>query len=123
MMKLNFVALLMLMSLNTWANLPTNPASGVISSIKILAAEDRSCERSSECRAIAVGKRACGGPREFVITSVNNRKSQLINSLAEISAVLEHAYNVENGVISICVIAPRPVASCVENFCVDEMFR
>jgi len=72
---------------------------------------DNQCATSADCTIAAVGSRACGGPNGYVVYSIKSSNAQDIRSLAQLTTKLEHQYNTENSVISICsmVMPPKPV--------------
>lgn len=97
-----------------------NPATSLIRAVKLLSLADLTCKSVASCQAVAVGSRACGGPASYVIASVLNPNYEELTYLAQASEVKGELFNQDNGVISICVMAPMPKVSCVKNLCVNK---
>lgn len=73
------------------------------------------CETSSDCAAIAMGKRACGGPTSFVITSkANPSLSALVESIQLVTQAEVEA-NKKFGLASICSVKLPPSVSCLKS--------
>ena len=86
-MKSLFVISLLVLSFSSLANsrFPANPAVPLFKSLEILAGEDLTCVKDSDCDAIAYGSRACGGPAGYVVVSNHNEKYTLITEVAKLS--------------------------------------
>ena len=98
--------------------LPTNPVDPLLETIEILSAQDLSCQSAHDCRSLAIGSRACGGPSTYVVVSTLNSTFSIMRNLADLSVKLESDYNREHGVVSVCVLAPLPLFGCSrENQC------
>jgi hypothetical protein len=82
---------------------------------------DNRCAKSTDCTTVAVGSRACGGPNGYVVYSILSSNAQDIRSLAQLTTKLEHEYNADNSVVSICslVMPPKPMCDETEK-CVAE---
>ncbi len=78
---------------------------------------DQSCERDSDCKVLAVGHRACGGPSRFAIVSRNNLNLSEIEYLAERTEVRQREFNQTYRVRSVCVPVSRPTVTCKEEVC------
>lgn len=76
------------------------------------------CDSSSQCQAIAVGSRACGGPSSYAIFSSKNVNSDEVTKLASEITTLESQYNAANDMMSICQHLTKPATQCVANKCV-----
>lgn len=109
--------LTLVLSINVFAALPENPATHVIKAAQVLTQQNLSCATVADCTAVAVGARACGGPRGYLVMSKLNVKRDQVNMLASLSTKLEHEYNMENSVMSICVLASYPELTCEANKC------
>ncbi|GAA60961.1 hypothetical protein P20652_2833 [Pseudoalteromonas sp. BSi20652] len=79
---------------------------------------DKQCDTSTQCRVIAVGSRACGGPSSFVVYSTNAASEEQVTILGEKITKLESNYNSQKGMMSICQHLTTPSTQCVENKCV-----
>jgi len=80
---------------------------------------DNQCTTSVDCATAAVGSRACGGPKSYVVYSRKSSNAENIRSLAQMTTTLEQQYNIENSVMSICSMVMAPRAVCDQaNRCV-----
>ncbi|RXE89206.1 MULTISPECIES: hypothetical protein [Pseudoalteromonas] len=79
---------------------------------------DKSCDNDTQCKVIAVGDRACGGPSSYQVYSTKSADEAQVKQLAEQITTLERAYNMQNQMMSICQHLIEPATQCVENKCV-----
>ncbi|NVJ67107.1 MAG: hypothetical protein HWE16_11525 [Gammaproteobacteria bacterium] len=79
--------------------------------------EDKSCNVDSDCAAIALGARACGGPESYAVYAPNNTDVSKLQSLAAQLESLNKIYNQNNQVMSICKMELEPSVQCVQNQC------
>lgn len=79
---------------------------------------DKSCDNDIQCKIIAVGDRACGGPSSYLVYSTRSADEAQVKQLAEQITTLERAYNMQNQMMSICQHLIEPATQCVENKCV-----
>ncbi|UJR33633.1 hypothetical protein I4U23_021068 [Adineta vaga] len=91
--------------------------TAIVNSLNAAVQLDNKCKTSADCAAAAVGARACGGPNSYVVYSRKSSNADDIISLAKLSTELEQKYNMENSVMSICMMAIPPSAVCTENKC------
>lgn len=97
-----------------YKNMESRTLSQVIES---LITKDLRCNQSSDCVAVALGERACGGPEKYVVASQLNSDIDLIDELASLLAQKDHEFNAQSGMASICVAEMRPAVSCVARTC------
>ena len=89
----------------------------VIKAAKVVSAADLSCRTASDCTAVAIGSRACGGPSSYMISSKNNDNAELVTLLASKSGELEEAFNLKYQIFSICVLTMPPMPNCLAKKC------
>ncbi|MCG7548744.1 hypothetical protein [Pseudoalteromonas sp. Of7M-16] len=80
--------------------------------------KDKSCDSNSQCIAIPVGSRACGGPSSYLLFSSKTADQSKVYELAKKLTDSEAQYNAKHGMISICEHLRQPSTQCVENTCV-----
>ncbi|KZN60332.1 hypothetical protein [Pseudoalteromonas luteoviolacea] len=80
--------------------------------------KDKSCDSSSQCQAIPVGSRACGGPSSYLVFSTKTADHKKVYELAKKLTHAESQYNAKTGMISICEHLRQPATQCIENTCV-----
>lgn len=95
----------------------SNAIKSLVESTQQLAAADLSCTKNSDCVALTIGKRACGGPNGFVIASKNNLVFEEVQYLAEQTEAREEVFNAKYGIYSICSIIMKPTPACVSKVC------
>ena len=78
-----------------------------------LASYSRSCQKNSDCRAIPVGHKSCGGALGAIAFS---GQLSFEGDLKKIES-LDREINREAGYASTCNIDPNPTATCQQNLC------
>lgn len=76
------------------------------------------CGENTECKFIAFGSKACGGPKSYLVysTSINVEK---LEDLVETYNKKDAEFNKKYGIISDCAAILPPVGvSCENNTCV-----
>lgn len=91
--------------------------SDLVKAIGSVNAEGLSCEQDSDCVALAIGSRACGGPNGFVVSSRLNPYFSSVESMANLTSSLEDDINMKDRVFSICSIELPPPVACISNIC------
>ena len=84
---------------------------------KSLSKAQLGCQSSRDCKAIALGNRACGGPSDYLIASLLNNNFKEILTLAKVTQNIERRFNIDNQVVSICIVERAPTLECIENLC------
>ncbi len=77
-----------------------------------------SCDNSSQCKVLAVGSRACGGPSKYVVYSTKTADATEVKKLAQEITTLEQQFNALNDMMSICQHLSAPGTQCSANTCV-----
>ncbi|KYG82821.1 hypothetical protein [Roseivirga echinicomitans] len=78
---------------------------------------DKSCDGSGDCKVLAYGKKACGGPSTYVIYGSKIDEALLEKKSNEYTA-LQDEMNKRYGLISDCSLMYIPEATCVDGKCV-----
>jgi hypothetical protein len=76
-----------------------------------------SCTDSSQCRTLAVGARACGGPEAYLPYSTANLSEPALQALAERHKAERQAANEQSGMRSTCQVITDPGAECRAGTC------
>lgn len=84
--------------------------------IKQLAKENLSCKSENDCVALATGIKACGGPREYIVTSAHNDIALLKDLIEDVTA-LEREYAIATDQISTCDFVMPPQLKCKVDIC------
>jgi hypothetical protein len=80
--------------------------------------KNKRCDTATQCKVIAVGSRACGGPSSYETFSTQSANVVAVEKLVNSITVLESQFNAKNNMISICEHLSQPSTQCVENKCV-----
>jgi len=70
------------------------------------------CTTDADCRTIAVGNKACGGPESYLAWSVRQTDPQPLAVAAERYASERKAQNQQSGMMSNCAFVTDPGARC-----------
>lgn len=79
---------------------------------------DASCSDHAQCRTIAWGSKACGGPQSYVAYSTLRTDASKLEALAKRHAEAQARDNEASGRLSNCMLVTDPGAQCVASRCV-----
>ena len=79
--------------------------------------ENKQCQNDSQCKVLAVGKRPCGGPEQYLLYSTLHTDEKMLSYTAERYAQLKQQKNQQLGLVSTCQMLMPPVFACIENKC------
>lgn len=77
-----------------------------------------SCSSDAQCRTVAVGAKACGGPSGYLAWSTQATDARAVASLAERQAAAQRRELAASGLRSNCAVVSDPGAACVAQRCV-----
>lgn len=75
------------------------------------------CSADSQCRTVAVGAKACGGPAGYVAWSIQGTDGQQLTELARRQADAQRREVEASGMASNCALVVDPGAACVAGRC------
>ena len=78
---------------------------------------DASCSDNAQCRTIAWGSKACGGPQTYVAYSTVRTDAAKLEALAKRHAEAQARDNEASGRVSNCMLVTDPGAQCVAGQC------
>jgi hypothetical protein len=78
---------------------------------------DARCTEDAQCRTLAVGAKACGGPQGWVAWSTAVSRAEPLQALAAELAQRQKVRNEVAGAVSDCSVVPDPGARCVAQRC------
>ncbi len=96
---------------------PAQTSAQLYAEIKTLIG-DAPCDDASQCRTIAVGFKACGGPGSYLAWSTKNVDEAKLKDLAQRQIAAEQAESQRAGMISDCRLVTDPGAVCRAGRCV-----
>ncbi len=73
------------------------------------------CRDDSQCRALPLGSKPCGGPEGFVAWSTAHSDARQLEALASRYKDARQARNQRLGLMSDCAVVPEPVVRCVPS--------
>ena len=73
------------------------------------------CRDDAQCRTLALGSKACGGPEGYIAWSVATGDAKQIEAAAERYRQARQARNQRLGLVSDCAMVPEPTVRCVPN--------
>ena len=77
------------------------------------------CENVAQCRSIGIGAKSCGGPWDYLIYSILDIETGLLEARVKHYNRLQAEANRRSGAVSPCTIRPLPILGCVDGRCVD----
>lgn len=85
-----------------------------------IAKHELKCEADDDCVVYPAGSRACGGPSDYVLTSVNNEYLPYVEYLSKQTKEKEHEFNKKYGIMSTCELRVQPSALCEAKLCITQ---
>jgi hypothetical protein len=81
---------------------------------------DLRCLKTSDCEALAIGNRLCGGPQAYLVVSKKNKSIKTLKEKAALHTKISQEYNQKyrGDMMGICSVAVKPLMSCAKNKCV-----
>lgn len=70
------------------------------------------CDNQSQCHAIGVGAKACGGPGGYLAWSDKKTDPTALRTAVEAQARAQVEENKTSGLLSNCMVVPEPPAVC-----------
>ncbi|MBU1438598.1 MAG: hypothetical protein KJ930_10425 [Gammaproteobacteria bacterium] len=78
---------------------------------------DKSCKETNECKVLAVGKRPCGGPEQFLVYSATSTDEKLLAITNDRYTKLKAQQQQRLGMQSTCQMLPTPLPQCQSREC------
>ena len=101
---------------------PAAPASGDLASVEsqlnATLTKASACTADTECRSVAVGAKACGGPTSYRAYSGKTASPDSVEALAQHERELAAAQAKASHQVSPCFMLADPGARCEQNKCV-----
>jgi len=77
------------------------------------------CSANSDCKTVAVGHKACGGPESYLPYSAKTGDAASIARLAAAYSAERKSQNAKSGMMSTCSVVLDPGALCQAGRCVS----
>ena len=97
---------------------PSGELAGVRAQLEATLAKASACRADSECRTVATGAKACGGPTAYRAYSASAADPTKVAALAQREHDLGMAQARASGEVSACFMLADPGAHCEQNHCV-----
>jgi hypothetical protein len=78
---------------------------------------DAACDAPQQCRSVAVGAKACGGPDSYLAWSTQRSDAQRLQALVDQHAQARRDENRAAGMMSNCSLVTDPGTSCQAGRC------
>ncbi|MES2019570.1 MAG: hypothetical protein V4484_24010 [Pseudomonadota bacterium] len=78
---------------------------------------DAACDSAQQCKTVAVGHKACGGPEGYLPWSSKRSDGAKITWLAAALAAESQSQTIKSGMVSTCSMVLDPGATCVAGHC------
>lgn len=110
---------LLALALSACASEAQAPANSSQTLLKQIETEigDAACSSDQQCRTLALGAKACGGPDRYIAWSTARSKADKLNELGERYKAERMAENTRSGAISNCMFEVDPGAQCKAKRC------
>lgn len=79
---------------------------------------DAKAESPQQCRVLALGQKACGGPETYVAYSVFSTDEATLLKQAELYKSMQQRWFKESGMMSDCAIVPPKQVEWANGYCV-----
>ncbi len=77
-----------------------------------------SCDAPAQCKTLAVGAKACGGPESYLAYSTKTSDGAKLTALAARDAQARKKADARAGMVSTCSVVSDPGANCDAGRCV-----
>jgi len=88
-----------------------SPPAGSLAAVTTLIG-DAACSDDSQCRTVAIGAKACGGPEAYLAWSVLRTDAQALDAAAAAYNRARASEQAQSGRVSNCALVADPGASC-----------
>ncbi len=81
------------------------------------------CTATADCRTLAIGSKACGGPASWIAWSATTSDGEQLQAWAQELAQRQRQRAEAEGMVSTCSVVPDPGARCDAGRCVPARTR
>lgn len=94
----------------------TEPAapSDALASVRVLIG-DAACDQDDQCRTVAVGSKACGGPEAYLAWSTRRTDTKALDAAAAAYGTARTGRAMPGGRVSDCMFVSDPGAMCLPS--------
>ena len=79
---------------------------------------DAACDSADQCKTVAIGHKACGGPETYLAWSSKRSDGAKIGQLAAALEAERRSQTLRSGMISTCSVVVDPGAACSAGRCI-----
>jgi hypothetical protein len=80
-------------------------------------AKNKACSGGDNCRVMAMGSKACGGPTSYIIYSLSNTDEKQLSDKVKQYTDLQKALNIKYNRTSDCSLSVAPTVDCLNGVC------
>lgn len=110
-------ALLLAAAGSACSGAPPAPAPGLMQQLRAEIGT-AACDSAQQCKTIAVGNKACGGPESYLAWSSKVSDGAKVQRLADAHSAKRKSDNLASGMASTCSAVMDPGATCSAGRCV-----
>jgi hypothetical protein len=81
---------------------------------------DAACDSAAQCKTMALGHKACGGPEGYVAYSTKGGNADAIVRLGAAYEAESRSQTIKSGMMSTCSVQLDPGATCSAGHCVKQ---
>ena len=83
-------------------------------------AKSTGCKQVTQCKALPLGSRSCGGPSEFLVYCAASTNEKKLKQQAKAATEAEKTFNAQSQTASICSVLTPPVVKLESGECKPE---
>jgi hypothetical protein len=83
-------------------------------------AKNKACTGGDNCRSMAMGSKACGGPTSYLIYSLTKTDEKLLSEKVKQYTDLEKEINIKYNRVSDCRFLMPPMVDCLNGVCASK---
>jgi hypothetical protein len=83
-------------------------------------AKNKTCAGGDDCKTMAIGSKACGGPTSYIIYALSKTDEKQLSEKVKQYTDLEKELNIKYNRISDCSLLIPPTVDCLNGVCTSK---
>jgi hypothetical protein len=83
-------------------------------------AKNKACTGGDNCRTMAMGAKACGGPTNYIIYSLTKTDEKLLSEKVKQYTDFQKELNIKYNRVSDCLFLSPPTVDCLNGVCASK---
>lgn len=83
-------------------------------------AKNKTCAGGDDCKTMAMGSKACGGPRSYIIYALSKTDEKQLSEKVKQYTDLEKELNIKYNRVSDCSLLIPPTVDCLNGVCASK---